>query len=54
MMTVKEAIDEYTKKFGGFPYFLFMGAPEEQIIDAVKKSLESGKEIVPPQQNADY
>ncbi len=28
-MTAEEAVGVYTKIFGGFPYFLFMGASEE-------------------------
>ena len=52
-MTVKEAIDSYTKKFGGFPYFLFLGAEDEQIIKAVSQALESGKEIEADQGDAD-
>lgn len=46
-MTREEAIAAYTKKFGGFPYFLMMGASDEAVIKAVKKALKSGKEIEP-------
>lgn len=53
-MTINEAIEKYTKKFGGFPYFLFMGAPEEKVIDAVKQALEIGEEIVAEFPDADY
>lgn len=56
-MTLEEAINEYIKKFGGFPYFLFMGASEETIIAVIEEALESGKEIeeiVGSQQNVDY
>ena len=60
IMNVEEAINEYKKKFGGFPYFLFMGASEETIIVAIEEALELGKEIkevdeiAGSQQNIDY
>lgn len=53
-MTVQEAIDKYIEFFGGFPFFLFLGAPDEQIITAVEKSLKSGKEIEVDNKDADY
>ena len=43
--TKEEAIEEYTRKFGGFPYFLFMGASEENIITAIEEALKTGKKI---------
>ena len=46
-MIREEAIAAYTEKFGGFPYFLMMGASDEAVIKAVKKALKSGKEIEP-------
>lgn len=46
-MTREEAIAAYTEKFGGFPYFLMMGASDEAVIAAVEKALKSGKEIEP-------
>lgn len=45
-MTADRAIDLYVDKYGGFPYFMFMGASDEAIIEAVKKALDSGEEIV--------
>jgi len=53
-MTVDEAIKKYTEKFGGFPYFLFLGSPDEKIIEAVENALKTGKEIEPENPNADY
>lgn len=56
-MTVEEAINEYKKIFGGFPYFLFMGAFGETIIAVIEEALKSGKEIeeiIGSQQNVDY
>ncbi len=53
-MTIEEAIEKYTEKFGGFPYFLFMGAPEDKVIDSVKQALETGKEIEAEFPDADY
>ena len=43
--TKSEAIDAYTDHFGGFPYYLFMGADDDVIIDEVVKSLELDREI---------
>lgn len=45
-MTADKAIDLYVEKYGGFPYFAFMGASDETIIEAVKKALDTGAEIV--------
>ncbi len=53
-MTVDEAITRYIEKFGGFPYFLFLGAPEEKIIEAVEDALKNGKEIEIENPDADY
>lgn len=44
-MTRNEAIQAYIDKFGGFPYFLMMGASDEHVIEQVQKSLKSGQEI---------
>ena len=52
--TKQEAIDKYTERFGGFPYFLFLGASDEQIILAIKKSLEEGKEIEVENKSSDF
>ena len=43
--TEDDAINAYTERFCGFPYFLFMGAEEDSIIDAVVKALETDREI---------
>lgn len=53
-MTKEEAIKAYTDMFGGFPYFLMMGASDEAIIEAVQKSLESKREIEPAHKDAIY
>lgn len=45
--TKDDAIDAYTEHFGGFPYFLFMGADNDVIIDEVVKALELEREIEP-------
>lgn len=52
--TMQEAIDKYVEKFGGFPYFLFSGAPDEQIILAIEKALEEGKEIDVADKSCDF
>ena len=43
--TEVDAISAYAEHFGGFPYYLFMGAEEDVIIDAVVKALETDREI---------
>ena len=43
--TEEDAINAYAERFGGFPYFLFMGAEEDVIIDAVVNALETDREI---------
>ena len=43
--TEEDAINAYVERFVGFPYFLFMGAEEDVIIDAVVKALETDREI---------
>ena len=43
--TKEELISEYVKQFGGFPYFLFMGAEDNVIISAIEKALKENKEI---------
>ena len=43
--TEEDAINAYTERFGGFPYFIFMGAEEDVIIDDVVKALETDREI---------
>ena len=43
--TKEELISDYVNKFGGFPYFLFMGAEDNVIISAIEKALKENKEI---------
>ena len=43
--TEDDAISAYTERFGGFPYYLFMGAEEDYIISEVVKALETNREI---------
>ena len=43
--TEEDAINAYAERFGGFPYYLFMGSEEDVIIDAVVKALETDREI---------
>ena len=45
--TKDDAINAYIERFGGFPYFLFMGADDDVIIDEVVKALELDREIEP-------
>ena len=43
--TEDDAISAYTERFGGFPYFLFMGADGDYIISEVVKALELDRMI---------
>lgn len=43
--TKDDAISAYTERFGGFPYYLFMGADGDYIISEVVKALETDREI---------
>ena len=43
--TENDAISAYTERFGGFPYYLFMGADGDYIISEVVKALETDREI---------
>ena len=43
--TDDDAISAYVDRFGGFPYYLFMGSEEDVVIDAVVKALETDREI---------
>ena len=53
-MNRDEAIAAYVDRFGGFPYFLFMGAGDEVVVEAVERALESGERITPPDPDAVY
>ena len=52
--TEDDAISAYTERFVGFPYFLFMGAEEDVIIDAVVKALETDRMIEPKNNEVIY
>lgn len=53
-MTAEKAIEMYSEKYGGFPYMLFMGAEDKEIVAAVEKALKENKEIMPENADADY
>lgn len=54
-MTELEKLQQaYIDKFGGYPNPLLRGASEEYIIAALKKALETGKEIEAEDNDADY
>ena len=53
-MTKDEAIEAYSKKFGGWPAFLLMGADDDYIVKALMKCVESGEEYEAPEEDADY
>ena len=52
--TEDDAINAYTERFGGFPYYLFMGAEEDVIIDDVVKALETDRMIEPENDEVIY
>ena len=52
--TEEDAINAYTERFGGFPHFIFMGAEEDVIIDAVVKALETDRMIEPKNNEVIY
>lgn len=45
MIKVEEAIEAYTKKFGGYPAFLLMGADDDYIVETLMKCVETGEEL---------
>ena len=52
--TEEDAINACTERFGGFPYYLFMGAEVDVIIDAVVKALETDRMIEPKNNEVIY
>lgn len=53
-MTAQEAIKAYSERFGGFPYFLFLSAPDECVVEAVEVALQTGEEIKAEHPGDDY
>jgi len=54
IMTADEAIKAYTKRFGGFPYQLFLSASEDTIVNEVKEALAKNETIKANDKNVDY
>lgn len=48
-MTREEAVEAYTERFGGFPYFLFMGASDDYVTEAVERALREDEPIRAPE-----
>ena len=46
-MTRDEAVAAYTDRFGGFPWFLFMGAGDEELVRRVEEALRDGEPVRP-------
>lgn len=46
-MTLEEATQRYIEKFGGYPYFLTMGMPDDRRLEVTLEALETGIEIKP-------
>lgn len=53
-MTLEEVKAAYIEKFGGYPVFLLMGADDDEIISLLSKCLETGNELEPQDDDADY
>ena len=43
--TIKDAVDSYIEKFGGYPAFSLRGIPDEIIIKKIETALEMEEEI---------
>lgn len=44
--TLFDLLDEYKEKFGDqFPMMMMLSTPEEEIMDAIQKCLDSGKKF---------
>lgn len=46
-MTRDEAVEAYTDRFGGFPYFLFMGCQDGELVRRVEEALRTGRPVRP-------
>lgn len=46
-MTLKQLMETYVKKYGGFPHFLYMGAPDDVIMKDIRNALKNDKELKP-------
>lgn len=44
-MTRDEAVAAYEDRFGGFPWFLFMGSEDEELVKAVEGALRTGEPV---------
>ena len=52
--TVEEVEEEYIEMFGGYPYFLLMGASDDYIIEKLSECIKTGKKLEPPDPKAVY
>lgn len=46
-MSITEAIEAYTEKWGGYPAFLMMGMSDEEAAEKLQEAVESDEEIKP-------
>jgi hypothetical protein len=46
-MTLEEAIQAYTERWGGYPAFLMMGMSDEEAAKKLQEAVESDEEIKP-------
>lgn len=52
--TVDEARKAYEERFGGWPYFLLMGADDKEIVWLVRRALRMNKEIEADDAEGEY
>ncbi len=41
-MTLQEAVDAYKERFGFFPNYMFLGAPDDYVIWEIRRALRRG------------
>lgn len=52
--TREQAERAYADRFGGFPSYLLMGAPDERVVGEVRHALRTGRAIRAAEPGADY
>lgn len=52
--TAEKAEAAYSERFGGWPYFLLMGADDDEVVWLARKALRTGREIDADEAEGDY